>query len=95
MKWKDLFTKRHHGFAMPPQKPMEEVLRRRAHSWGLQLSCINMETHEMERLTPRNLDIAKEMIKSHAWLHGKGYKYWVQDYTPGSTRDVYYYENPK
>lgn len=53
-------------------------------NYGLQLVIINPATYEMEHYTPRNMNIARAMAETHAWMHqGTYFLYKVENYSPG------------
>ena len=61
--------------------------------YGLQLRCIEVSTRRMELFTPRNLDVALAMVEGHAFAHGRGWEYRIEDLTRGSTFEPIWMEN--
>lgn len=61
--------------------------------YGLQVIAIHEETHRMEQFTPRNLDVALAMVEGHALAHGRGWRYWIGDYSQKSEMEPIILEN--
>lgn len=60
--------------------------------YGLIVSCTHIETLRMMRFTPRNTDIAMNMVKMHAEAFGKGWRYRIEDWSDDNF-DPWMWEN--